>query len=152
MNEFRIFAHGETFDVDAFLAATTLHPDRIWHRGDERHDWLDSRYSSSGVEFMLGDGRVVPLSEQERMAIAYLEAHRDELRRLGEFPGADTFILGLQYVSEFDESLVGFSMGPSLLLMRHSLDIGIRPHYYAILEDHRNRQREDSDPEAAVDT
>src|SRR5262249_49464062 len=125
MNEFHLFAHGEAFDVDAFLQASTLRPDYVWRRGDQRrYACVESRHETSGVEFVLGNGLVVPFPEQEQIAIAYLKAHRDELRALAQFPGVETFILGLQYVCELDESIVGFCMGPSAILMWHALDIG----------------------------
>ena len=97
MNNFTLFAHGDEFDVDAFLASTTLRPDYVWWRGDQRrYACVESKHPTSGIEFVLGDGRTLPLSEQERIAIAYLKEHRDQLRALAQFPGAACFILGIQ--------------------------------------------------------
>jgi hypothetical protein len=149
MNEFRLFAHGETFDVDAFLASTTLRPDHVWRRGDLRPcSCVESRHPTSGVEFVLGDGLKVPFLQQEGIAIAYLKAHRDELRALGRFPGADTFILGLQYHMELKENVIGFSLGPSATLMRYCLEIGVRPVYYVALD--RRHEWEFADVESAT--
>ena len=135
MNEFRLFAHGEAFDVDAFLARTTLRPDYVWQQGDQRrYACVESRHPTSGVEMVLGEGRAVPYLEQEEIAIAYLKAHRDELRALARFPGADTFILGLQYHMELGGNVIGFSLGTSPSLMWHCLDIGVRPVYYVTLD------------------
>jgi hypothetical protein len=135
MNEFRLFAHGAAFDVDAFLGATTLRPDYVWRRGDQRrYACVESRHPTGGVEFVLGDGLTVPLPEQERIALAYLRAHPDELRALGQFPGVDTFILGLQYHMKLGGGVAGFSLGPSPSLMWHCLDIGVRPVYYVTLD------------------
>jgi hypothetical protein len=126
MNEFGLFAHGEAFDADAYLAETKLRIDYVWRRGDQR------RYSC--VEIALGDGRAVPYFEQGEIAIDYLKSHRDELRALAKFPGVETFILGLQYHVQIGESTIGFSIGPSPLLMWHALDIGVRPTYYVSLD------------------
>jgi hypothetical protein len=135
MNDFRLFAHGDLFDVDAFLASTTLRPDYVWRRGDQRrYSCVESKHPTSGVELLLGDGRVVPFSEQEEIAIDYLKAHRDELRALASFPGVETFILALHYRIEIDVGTTGFCLGPSALLMWHALDIGIRPNYYVWIE------------------
>jgi hypothetical protein len=130
-NEFRIFAHGETFDVDAFLTTATLRPDYLWRRGDQRrYACVESKHPTSGVAFHLGDGRTVPFVKQEQIAITYIQAHRDELQALARYPGVQTFILGLQYICELDESLLGFCIGPSRRLMRLALDVGIEPNYY----------------------
>lgn len=135
MNEFRLFAHGETFDVDAFLASTTLRPDYVWRRGDpRRYSCVESRHTTSGVEFVLGDGLTVPFLEQEGIAVAYLKARRDELRALARFPGTDTFILGLQYRATFESNVVGFALGPSAWLMWHCLDVGVTPTYHVTLD------------------
>ena len=130
-NEFRIFAHGKAFDVDAWLATTTVRPDYVWRRGDQkRYACGPSEHPTSGVEFVLGDGLAVPYNEQEQIAVTYIQTHRNELRALAQFPGVETFILGLQYILELDESLIGFCIGPSRQLMWHALDVGIEPTCY----------------------
>jgi hypothetical protein len=129
MNEFRLFAHGETFDPDAYLTSTTLNFDGVWRKGDSGHD----HPKSSGVFKMLGDGLTVPILEQERIAIEYLTANRNTLKALGNHPTVTTFIVGLQYHIELDETDMGFCMGPSTSLMRLCLDIGARPMFYVSL-------------------
>ena len=120
---FHIFAHGEAFDVDAFLATSKLHPDYVWRRGHRE---------TSGIEIFLGDGRAIRLVDQEEIAIAYLKTHRDELRALAHFPGLDTFILGLVWICKADHT--GFSVGPSARLMWHALDVGVLPLYYGTID------------------
>jgi hypothetical protein len=100
---FHIFAHGETFDVDAFLATSTIHPDYVWRRAPRE---------TSGIEIFLGDGREIRLVDQEDIAISYLKTHRDELRALAQFPGVDTFILGLVLICKPEHT--GCCVGPSL--------------------------------------
>ena len=63
-----IIAHGEKFDVDVFLANSTLRPDFVWRR---------EAPLTSGVELFLGDGRQIRLPDQEEIALAYLKAHPD---------------------------------------------------------------------------
>ncbi|HSY89940.1 MAG TPA: DUF4279 domain-containing protein [Candidatus Binatus sp.] len=116
-----IFAHGERFDVDAFLANSSLRPDFVWRR---------EAPATSGVEFFLGDGRAIKLRDQEDIAIAYLKAHRDELRAIAEFRGVDTFILGLVYIAELVGSVTGVSLHWPRDLMLPALDIGITPAHY----------------------
>jgi hypothetical protein len=145
MYEILLFAHGEAFDVDAFLASTTLQPDYVWRRGDQRrHSCIESRHPTSGVEFTLGDGLTVPFLEQEAIAVAYLKAHRDELRVLAHAPGADTFVLKLQYRLALETDVFGFSLGPSEWLMWHCLDVGVRPIYYVTLDRPPEPETEDA--------
>jgi hypothetical protein len=120
---FHIFALGETFDVDAFLATSKLHPDYVWRR--------KGNGPTNGLEFLLGDGQTIPLRRQEEIAIAFLEANRDELQALAQFPGLEALNLGLVYYCQ--PSATGFCVGPSSKLMYHALDTGVRPFYYGTL-------------------
>src|SRR3954453_13051834 len=69
VNFFHLFAHGEAFDPDAFLATTTLRPDHVWRRGEPRRGYEDIEglrgHDTGGVEFVLGDGRAIPYPRQE---------------------------------------------------------------------------------------
>jgi hypothetical protein len=130
MNEFRLFAHGAEFDPDAYLASVPLQFDGVWRRGEAGRD----HPKSSGVFKILGDGRTMPVWEQEQVAIAFLAAHRETLKALGRHPQVTTFILGLQYHLLLRSNTIGFCMGPSASLMRHCLDVGIAPIYYVTLE------------------
>jgi hypothetical protein len=135
MNYFGVFAHGEEFDVDAFLATTILRPDVVWRRGEQqRHACFESRHATAGVEFTLGDGRSIPLPEQQRIAVSYLSANRDALKDLAARPGVTVFVLGLQYHIVLEPDVIGFCMGPSTRLMRQALDIGVSPTFYVSLD------------------
>jgi hypothetical protein len=124
MSEFRLFAHGDDFDPDAYLASTSLKFDGVWHKGQFARD----HPKTSGVFQVLGDAEKVSLSEQEAIAIEYLSANRKELEALARYPGVTTLILGLVYHIELDSD--GCAIGPSARLMRHALDIGIEPVFY----------------------
>jgi hypothetical protein len=121
---FHIFAHGDKFDVDAFMAASKFRPDYVWRRGPRE---------TSGIELFLGDGREIRLVDQEDIAIAYLKKNKDELKALAEFPGVDTLILGLVWICKPENT--GFCVGPSAELMRHALEIGIQPVYYGTIDE-----------------
>src|SRR5579863_10155106 len=100
---FHIFGLGETFDVDAFLATSKLRPDFVWKRLGNG--------PTNGLELLIGDGDALPLAQQEKMAIAYLETHREELRALAQFPGVEALNLGLVYRCSLEAT--GFCVGPS---------------------------------------
>jgi len=116
-----IFAHGETLDVDAFLADSTLRPDFVWRR---------KAPLTSGVEFVLGDGRAISLCDQENIAITYLKAHRDELRSIATFRGVDAFILGLVYIAKLEDGVTGVALDWPPELMKSALDAAITPIHY----------------------
>jgi hypothetical protein len=126
MNEFRLFAHGVAFDPEAYLSEAALKFDGVWHKGEAGND----HPKSSGVFKVLGDGRTVPIIEQEQIAIEFLSANRKALKALATYPGVTTFILGLQYHIELCEGTIAFCLGPSARLMSHAVDIGIAPIYY----------------------
>ena len=133
MNEFKVFAHGPSFDVDAYLAGTKLEFDNVWRRGDQRrYSWVESEHDTSGVEIILGDGYSIPFSEQKQIAMEFLIRRRDELRALAEFDGVQTFILGLQYNVSLKSNAIGFTVSSSARLMWHALDVGLRPTYYVV--------------------
>lgn len=140
LNSFRIFAHGEAFDVDAFLASTQLPVDRSWRHGDPlpgARYGVDVHpnfgYKSNGVAVNLGDGRTLSLKQQEQIATAFLTKYGDELRSLGRFPGIGAFIIGIQLRAPVSPG-EGFSVGPSPQLMRESLSVGVELVYYIEIE------------------
>jgi hypothetical protein len=145
LNEFKLFAHGEAFDVDTFLALSTHRPDHVWRKGDQRrHSCVESLHTTSGVEFLLGDGLVVPFFEQETIAIAYMKACRGELRALAQASGVDAFILGFQYRVVVETDVIGFSLSPSTWLLWHCLDIGVNPVYYVTLDRRSEPEAEEA--------
>lgn len=141
INEFRLFAHGEAFDPEAYRAATTLKFDRVWHKGELRQD----HPKSSGVYKVLGEGWALSILEQEQIAIQYLTANREALRQLAQAPGVTTFILGLQYQIQLEEGLAGFTVGPPAPLMRLALEIGLAPTYYVVIDRPNEQQVDDDD-------
>jgi hypothetical protein len=132
-NYFKVFALGENFDVDAFVAASSLVPTTVWRRGEPKGG-RGSPYPSSGVVYDIGDGNSVPFLQQEDIAIEFLQKHRDELKALSQFPGVTHLTLGLHYTKRAERNLVGFSLSASQLLMWHLLDIGCHLTNYIWLE------------------
>ena len=118
-----IFAHGEAFDVDAFLAASALNPDYVWRR---------VRPMTSGIEIVLGDGRKVRPAAQEKIATAFLKAHEQELKELRRFPGVETLILGLAYICPVEATGIAVTASPQL--MRQADDLGIASIYYITID------------------
>jgi hypothetical protein len=78
-------AGGDTFDVDGFLASSSFRPTAIYRRGERRHPQIaESRVStSSGFNLTVSDDDGEDKgAKQVADALAFIEANRDELRRL----------------------------------------------------------------------
>ena len=117
MHHFALFALGESFDPDAFLATTTVPFDGTWRKGRVHP-------VTNGVRQVLGDGWATLWSEQERIAIDFLTKHRDGLLALAGFPGVTTVALGLHHHAEKGQR--EFCLSPSARLMRQALDAGVQ--------------------------
>lgn len=126
---FHIFALGESFDVDAFLANSPLRPDFIWRRMRNG--------PTNGFEILLGDAQKATMPEQEKIAVTYLTEHRDELLALANFPGVEALNLGLVY--DVPLHATGFCLGPPRALMIAALNSGVRPNYYGTLLERNPR-------------
>jgi hypothetical protein len=126
MSFFKLFAHGEGFDVDAYAKSATIAFDRVWHAGE-------GCYKTNGIEKSLGNGAELDMSAQDRIASEFLEEHEEALALLAKYPGVDTFILGLQYRIELSPGLCGFCMSASHRLMHAALRTGVDVTFYVDL-------------------
>lgn len=122
---FHIYALGVTFDVDAFLAQSLLRPSFVWRQMGNG--------PANGLELLLGDARITRIPEQQKIAVEYLKAHREELRALAQFPGVEALILG--FVCRLSPHATGICVGPSTALMFHALEAGVRPNFYVTVPD-----------------
>ncbi len=136
MNAFSIYASGEDFDVDEFLSSSSLVPTRVTRRGEAKSASPQSgHYEKNCVAFELGDGNSIAVSEQEKIAVAFLKANRDELRTLAHLPGVTDFTLWLHCRQEkVRPNLYAFSIGTSSSLMWHVLDTGCALYHWISLE------------------
>jgi hypothetical protein len=86
MRPFQLFVCGRTFDVDAFLAATSLHCDRVFRCGEKYGSGGWSR-ERSGFNLCLGDKSKLSLEQQAEVAARFLDDNRKVLARLKAWPG-----------------------------------------------------------------
>jgi hypothetical protein len=121
----RLFALGEKFDVDAYLANAPLQFNEVWRVGD--YVCGGGVIQSNGVEIYLDEGNRT-LVQQDRIAVEFISTHREALRELGAFSGVEAFILGL-YLN-IPAGFWGTVASLSFELTRYSLDLGIELKLY----------------------
>ncbi len=122
---FGLFALGEHFNVDAYIAKSSLLPSFVWRQVGNG--------TTSGIDFLLGDAGSLNVLEQEVSAVKFLNQHRDELIALAEFPGVEALNLSLIYPANI--SVAGFSLGPSNALMAAALNARVSPRYYVCIDN-----------------
>jgi hypothetical protein len=85
-------AYGAEFDVDAFVASTSLSVETVKRRGEpvfpasqpdgRRHEW-------SGVHIVSSEADFTEFARQVEESITFLQCNEDEIRRLCGFPGVE---------------------------------------------------------------
>lgn len=119
---------GEHFDVDAFLARSSLRPGRVHHRGEARR--RAGVFADSGLSLDVSDADG-QLAVEVGDAIRFLTEHEAELRRLQSFPGVADLRLDFGYYAR--ESVAQFDyLPPELLVRAGSLGIGIELSLYHV--------------------
>ena len=86
---------GKDFDPDRFVADSALAPVQIYRRGEPRQGPGSEGkvHTTSGLNFMLSDAEFDEFDQQVADAIAFIKFHRDELKRLRDFPGIESATL-----------------------------------------------------------
>jgi hypothetical protein len=108
-------AAGTAFDVDAFLAATTLPATGVYHRGES--------YVGSGFQAPISVATGDTWADADA-AVAFLHEHEDELRRLGGTEGVESVFL--EFVMEVRSAPTQSETLPADLLWRAgALDIDV---------------------------
>ncbi len=85
-------AAGREFDVEAFLASSTLKPCRVYRRGEPRFPGAlsgDKRNDKSGMNIPVAVAEFADLPGQVAEARAFLQTEAKEIRRLVTFPGVE---------------------------------------------------------------
>lgn len=127
-------AHGEGFDVTAFLSDSPLRPDEVYNKGDALEAGQDNGATRTASGFSLVLSRAgFDLEAQVREAIAFLDEYEDELRRLGSFPGVDA--MSIDFGIAWREAAAQADVFPSDLLWRAgALDIWLAVTHYPVVD------------------
>ena len=126
-------AVGKGFDVDAFVAQTSLTPYQVFHRGD-RPSARREPYESSGfkVDVSQADGCLGTECEDAEI---WLSANMTELLRLAAYPGIEDLRLDFGYNRRANAPVQCDYLPPSLLALAGKANIGIELSLYAFGEE-----------------
>jgi|HubBroStandDraft_5_1064220.scaffolds.fasta_scaffold634013_2 hypothetical protein len=81
-------AAGRDFDVDAFVAGSTLKPCRVYRRGERRLASMPPS-EESGLNIPVSVTEFVEFPKQVAEATEFLQTQAEEIRRLTTFPGVE---------------------------------------------------------------
>jgi hypothetical protein len=97
---------GKTFDVDAFLADSSLEPYDVFHAGEPRKLRPErGENKDSGFKVDVSDASWEGLRAQVSDAIAFLDQHRHELERLRAAPGVEDVRLDFAIYLRMNDSV-----------------------------------------------
>jgi hypothetical protein len=126
-------ASGRDFDVDAFVAQTSLHLFQIFHRGDAPSA-RRGPYESSGFKVDVSQADGCLRTECEDAEI-WLSTNLTELLRLAAYTGVEDLRLDFGYNRRANALVQSDYLPPSLLALAGKARIGIELSLYAFGEE-----------------
>lgn len=133
---------GKHFDVDAFLAESSLDPDMVFYRGQQDRIASGKKcpFTGFGIRITPGFGR---LRAHTTAVTAFLRNNKNELRRLSGFRGVTEMSLDFGYERCPDAAVQCDYLPPPLVSLAGSLGIGIALSLYpAPANRGKRRQRQ----------
>ena len=122
-------AGGAEFDADGYLAACPFGEVTRYERGDPRWPGFEGTHRTSGFRVTVSRANPADLPTQIDEAIAFLDEHEEELRRLARFEGVEE--VELDFTVEWrDLSMQTDWFPPDLLWRAGALDIALRVTHY----------------------
>lgn len=109
---------GDDFDVDGFIAITSLEVDSLWRKGEKRFpNNANSRINqSSGIRVVASDADFSQLTKQIEDAILFLRQNIEQIKLLNSFPGAERAILDFG-AEIYPPGWASFTFPPELLAL-----------------------------------
>lgn len=126
-------ASGGAFDVDSFLAASSLSPYKVTKSAGLQRRVTDSPAREvPGFRVELSRASWSELAAQAKDAETFLEAHRSELLRLRDYPGVEDVRLDFAVESTLGPRVTAqfVYLPPKLLAAAGSLGIGVEVSLY----------------------
>ena len=126
-------AGGTSFDVETFCTTTSL-PVVARHTTGERRTPSSRPAQSAGLKVIVSEADFTDLGRQLEDAMAFLEAHAEEVRRLVAFPGVDGVALDFG-LARRDVPAQTDSFPARLVSLAGALGLGITLSQYEISSD-----------------
>jgi hypothetical protein len=126
-------AIGDEFDVDAFLAGSSLLADDVFHRGEPSPNGKRvCPFTGFAINITEGFGR---LDSHTAAVTDFLREHELELSRLSRFHGVTDMRLDFGHDRRPNAAVQSDYLPPELLALAGSLGIGIELSLYALSSD-----------------
>jgi hypothetical protein len=119
---------GINFNIDDFLATTSLHPCDIYHKGAPRGQ-TGKLYDKSGITVVVSEASGGELNQQIQDAIVFLENNKDELNRLQSYIEEAEMVLDFGIWSK-EIFVQSHYLPPKLLQLAGDTGIGIELSIY----------------------
>jgi len=126
-------ASGKDFDVDDFLGDGKLEPLSIWRKGERRAQSAKPN-ETSGVRFEVSAAEFSNLPAQAKDALAFLQLHREWLRKLVAFPGVERVTADFGTETK-PPHWASFAFEPSLLAALGAAGISLELSTYPVVEE-----------------
>jgi hypothetical protein len=130
-------AYGTDFEPDRFCSESGLEPCAIIRRGEPvlpKARPEGKNHERSGINIVLSDAEFDEFPRQVEETTAYLEAHRDELIRLHDFPGIEDVTIDFG-IARRDVIVQCDYLPPALVRLAGELGLGIEISQYPVGED-----------------
>ncbi len=141
MDECSLSARGRTFDVERFLAESSLVPTKVWRRGRPIHaKSKQSFYEDSGFDLLIAKAPKIDVENLIDATLRFVRENLDKLQLLREAPSVErmNFTISIEReiqrmscsidpVSVFDnpDYSVEFSMAPELMQLLATIQSSI---------------------------
>lgn len=120
-------AGGANFDVDDFIAKSSLLVDSLWRKGEKRFPRSKSSEemnSSSGIRVVASEADFSQLSQQIEDVIVFLRQNQDPVRVLASFPGVEGAVLDFG-AEIYPPGWASFTFPAELLLLAGSAGVSL---------------------------
>jgi hypothetical protein len=120
-------AFGKDFDVDAFIATSTLLVDTLWRKGERRFPMSLTNVAlneTSGLRLLASNAEFSELSKQIDESIVYLRTNHDALKSLGFAAGVDGAVLDFG-AEIYPPGWSSFIFPPALLSLAGSANVSL---------------------------
>jgi hypothetical protein len=120
-------AGGTDFDVEGFIAKSSLQADSFWREGEKRFPKSkrsDEINQSSGIRIVASEADFAELSQQIQDVISFLRQNQEQVKLLASFPGVEGAVLDFG-AEIYPPGWSSFTFPPELLALAGEAGVSI---------------------------